>query len=61
MTIIICFFFYVFAVVGLQIWTGILGNYCINENNEVDSYPTRLCGFGRSCSIDYECKQGYYE
>ncbi|CAD8200710.1 unnamed protein product [Paramecium pentaurelia] len=60
-TIIICFFFYVFAVVGLQIWTGILGNYCINQNDEVDYYPTRLCGFGRSCSVGYECKQGYYE
>ncbi|CAD8122599.1 unnamed protein product [Paramecium sonneborni] len=60
-TIIICFFFYVFAVIGLQIWTGILGNYCINSNNEVDQYPTRLCGYGRSCSIGYECKLGSYE
>ncbi|CAD8121628.1 unnamed protein product [Paramecium sonneborni] len=60
-TIIICFFFYVFSIVGLQIWTGILGNYCINQNNEVDSYPARLCGYGRSCAAGYECQQGYYE
>ncbi|CAK63939.1 unnamed protein product (macronuclear) [Paramecium tetraurelia] len=60
-TIIICFFFYVFAVVGLQIWTGIIGNQCINKDNEVDYYPTRFCGLGRSCSDGYECQQAQFE
>ena len=50
--IILCFFFIIFAIGGVQLWSGVLKKRCVNEYTGVIQ-SNRLCG-----SVD--CKPGFF-
>ncbi|CAD8171918.1 unnamed protein product [Paramecium octaurelia] len=57
--IIITLLTYIYATMGVQIWSDQLHHYCVKDG-EIDAYPARLCGMGRKCPDGYVCQRGYF-
>lgn len=49
---LLLFFFFIFAIAGLQLWMGVLRNRCINI--DTGHVSDELCGF-EECQINFEC------
>jgi hypothetical protein len=52
--IVLFFFFIIFSIAGVQLWTGILKQRCVNENTGIMHVDDIICG-SVSCPSGYFC------
>lgn len=53
--LVLLFFFLIFAIAGVQLFSGVLMNRCFNIETGVVSADDMMCGGGNDCLPGYAC------
>lgn len=53
--LVLLFFFLIFAIAGVQLFSGVLMNRCFNIETGVVIAADTLCGGGNTCPPGYAC------